>query len=86
MLARRRQWFRRVRIHNGAAVANWGLRKAAASHPIGSAQGKPALDSAQDKLHSKWARPSAELTGTQDVNEAVKLSKGSALETFAWGL
>jgi len=74
MLARRRQWFHRVKIHTGAAVANWGLRKAAASHSFGSAQ---------DKLHSKWARPSAELTRSQDANDA--LSKGSALEDIRMG-
>jgi hypothetical protein len=75
MPAERRQLFHRARIHTGAAFANSTLGKAAAKPPFDFAHNKLPFVSAQDRLHSRWAKPSAELAGTQDAIEGIKLFK-----------
>jgi hypothetical protein len=85
MLARRRQWFHGAKVDTGAAVANWGLRKAAASHPFGSLRASRPSTPLRTSCTLNGPGRVAELTGTQDANEAIKLSKGSALEDIRMG-
>jgi hypothetical protein len=67
MPAERSQLFHRARIHTGAAFANSTLGKAEEKPPFDFAQDKLPFGAAPAKPPSKWAKPTAEFTGTQDA-------------------
>ena len=85
MLARRRLWFQGAKIDTGAAVANLGARKAAASRTSAPLRTSRPSTPLRTSCTPNGPGRVAELTGTQDANEAIKLSKGSALEDIRMG-